>query len=122
VFKRLQQYGLNINLEKSVFNKQIVRFLGYDISANGIAPTKEKVAAIQQYEKPKTTKDLRRFLDVINYYRRFIPKAAEHQATLNDCIKQSKKNQTSSSGMKFQKKHSNSVNLIWKTLHCLHIQ
>lgn len=91
VFKRLQQYGLNINLEKSNFNKQVVRFLGYDISANGLAPNNEKIAAIQQYKKPKTTQDLRRFLGVINYYRRFIPKAAEHQATLNDCIKQTKK-------------------------------
>jgi len=52
VFKRLQQYGLNINLEKSVFNKQVALFLGYGRSANGIAPTKEKVTANQQYEKP----------------------------------------------------------------------
>lgn len=51
MFKHLQQYGLNINLEKSVFNKQVVRFLGYDRSANGIALTNEKVTANQQYEK-----------------------------------------------------------------------
>lgn len=91
VFKRLQQYGLIINVQKSVFNKQVVRFLGYDISTNGIAPTSDKVAAIRQYKKPKVAKDLRRFLGVINYYQRFISIAAEHQAVLNDCIKQIKK-------------------------------
>jgi cleavage and polyadenylation specificity factor subunit 1 len=42
------------------------------------------VKAIKDYNPPKTIKQLRRFLGILNFYHRFLPKAAEHQAPLDD--------------------------------------
>lgn len=72
-----------INTSKCVFGESAVKFLGYRISAAGTEPLPEKVNAIQSYPTPKTVRELRRFLGMINFYRRFIPDAAEHQAPLH---------------------------------------
>lgn len=70
-----------------------MRFLGFDITM-GAVPTlaTERVKAFQEYDRPKTVKELRRFLGVLNFYRHFLPSAAKHQVVLNDYLKQSKKN------------------------------
>ncbi|XP_063635129.1 uncharacterized protein LOC134805855 [Cydia splendana] len=83
LFSRLQQYGMVINTSKCVFGKSQVTFLGYSISADGIKPLETKVQAIKDYPVPKTVKELRRFLGMLNFYRRFIPHAAKLQAPLN---------------------------------------
>ena len=92
VFERLQQCQLTLNLSKCNFAKSEVTFVGHIVSPNGIRPTDEKVKVIENFEKPKTVKQLRRFLGIINFYRRFIPQAAKHQASLYDYLKNSKKN------------------------------
>ncbi|UYV64354.1 hypothetical protein LAZ67_3000369 [Cordylochernes scorpioides] len=92
VFSRLDQYGLRINQAKTVVNVNNVEFLGYWITPEGIRPTESKVQAIVDYKKPETVQDLRRFLGMLNFYRRFLKNAAEDQAILNDLLKASKKN------------------------------
>lgn len=83
VFCRLQDYGMVVNTAKCVFGASEVTFLGYRISASGTKPLPEKVSAISNFSAPKTVKELRRFLGMINFYRRFIPNAAKQQAPLN---------------------------------------
>lgn len=83
LFGRLKQYGVLINTSKCVLGKPDVHFLGYHVSAYGTRPLQSKVEAIQNYAAPKTIKELRRFLGMINFYRRFIPNAALLQAPLN---------------------------------------
>lgn len=68
-----------------------MEFLGYIINKNGCRPPLDRVAAIQRYPKPETIHDLRRFLGIINYYRRCIPHAAQLQAPLNEFLKESEK-------------------------------
>ncbi|UYV70049.1 hypothetical protein LAZ67_7001603 [Cordylochernes scorpioides] len=92
VFSRLDQYGLRINQAKTVLNVNNVEFLGYWITPEGIRPTESKVQVIVDYKKPETVQDLRRFLGMLNFYRRFLKNAAEDQAILNDFLKGSKKN------------------------------
>lgn len=92
VFEQLSKFNLNINVQKSIFGQDKVRFLGFDITADGTMPTAERVKAIQDYHMPKDVKELRRFLGMLNFYRRFLPNAAKHQVILNDYLKQSKKN------------------------------
>lgn len=91
VFNRLKQYGLVINPDKCVFGATEIVFLGYLVSPAGIAPVPEKVSAIANFPRPETVKDLRRFLAVLNFYHRFIPKAAEIQAPLYAFINSKKK-------------------------------
>jgi len=63
-----------------------VTFLGYTVSADGIRPMQEKVAAINRFQRPALVKDLRRFLGMLNDYRRFIPQAASIQTPLHAAL------------------------------------
>lgn len=92
LFSRLNEYGLSINLAKCVFAKEKVQFLGYEVNKHGVAPLKERVQSVQSYPKPKTVGELRRFLGIVNFYRRFIHGAAKAQVPLNLYIKGNKRN------------------------------
>lgn len=83
LFTRMQKYGIVINTSKCVFGADEVTFLGYRISAAGTKPLESKVEAIRNFPTPKTVRELRRFLGMLNFYRRFIPKAAKFQGPLN---------------------------------------
>lgn len=59
---------LQLMYKKRIFGSQTVRFLGYDISADGVTPAAERVTTILEYEKPLLVKNLRRFLGMINFF------------------------------------------------------
>ena len=65
LFKRLNEYGLKINLAKCVFQEKELQFLGHTITPKGISPQNSKVEAIRNFAKPVTLKDLRRYLGMI---------------------------------------------------------
>lgn len=92
VFEKLQAAGIQVNAAKCNFGVREVNFLGYIVSEHGIRPTKDKVTAILQYKKPQCVQELRRFLGILNYYRRGISRAAYDQAILNEYLRNSKKN------------------------------
>ena len=73
VFERLSQYGLILNRDECIFKVPEIDFLGHRISHNGVLPLVQKVEAIQNFPMPKTMRQLRKFLGMINFYRRFIP-------------------------------------------------
>lgn len=76
-----------INPNKCIVEKSGINFLGYNVSEYGIKPPKEKVDTIVAYPKSATAKQLRQFLGMVNFYRRFIPGIATMQAPLNDLLK-----------------------------------
>ncbi|GFU21743.1 retrovirus-related Pol polyprotein from transposon 297 [Nephila pilipes] len=63
----------------------------YLISQEGSRPLPEKVQAIINYKKPETLHDLRTFLGMINFYRRYLKDAAKTQTLLHDYLKGAKK-------------------------------
>ena len=77
VFERLHKHGMLLNKSKCVFNVSEIRFLGHIVNQEGIKPTEDKVEAIRDFPEPHNMKMLRRFLGMINFYRRFIPNCAE---------------------------------------------
>ncbi|GBP58212.1 hypothetical protein EVAR_87790_1 [Eumeta japonica] len=83
IFGRIREYRMLINIRKCVFGADYVIFLGYNISAKRTRPPEQKVDSIKNFLVPKTVMELRRFLGMINFYRRFIPNAARNQAPLN---------------------------------------
>lgn len=91
VFCRLREYRLSINLDKCQIGQQEVQYLGCTISKEGTKPLKQRVDSILQLPKPKTIEELRIFLGMINFYRRFLPAAADTQATLHSLTLNSKK-------------------------------
>lgn len=87
IFTRLDKYGVMVNPAKCNFGLAQVKFLGYSVSSEGTRSLETKVEAISNYPQPTTTKQLRQFLGMLNFYRRFIPSAAQIQAPLNDNVK-----------------------------------
>ncbi|KAG7301804.1 hypothetical protein JYU34_014833 [Plutella xylostella] len=86
LFQKLKEYGMLINTSKCVFGQSEVKFLGYTVSAAGIRPLDLKVQAIKDYPPPRNIKELRRFLGMMNFYRRFIKEAAAIQGPLNSLL------------------------------------
>ena len=87
VLKRLSRHGIHVKLPKRRFLQSSVVFLGHCIDANGIHPLKEKLKAILQAPAPTNVQELRSFLGLINYYRKFIPNAATILAPLNQLLR-----------------------------------
>lgn len=87
LFERFDMYGIQLNPAKCVLGTNQVKFLGYQVSAEGTRPLPEKVQAILEFKKPETVKQLRQFLGTVNFYRRFIPGAAKDQALLHDILR-----------------------------------
>ena len=69
VFDRLSEVGLKVNIKKSFFGQGQVEYLGYQITRDGIKPLPKKVEAILRLTPPKTKKQLRRFIGMVNFYR-----------------------------------------------------
>ena len=76
VFARLQHYSLVVNAAKCLFGQSQIDFLGHRITSRGVTPLPLKVRAVHDFARPTTMKGLQQFLDMVNYYNRFIPAAA----------------------------------------------
>jgi len=72
ILKRLEENDLYIKPEKYVWKVQKIGFLGIVIGPNRIEMEKEKVDGVLSWLEPKNIKDVRKFLGLANYYRRFI--------------------------------------------------
>ena len=72
VLKRLEENDLYIKPEKCVWKVRRVRFLEVVIGPNSIEMEKVKVNRVLSWPMPKNVKDVRKFLGLANYYRRFI--------------------------------------------------
>ncbi|KAL1124816.1 hypothetical protein AAG570_001437 [Ranatra chinensis] len=91
VKNRLEEFGLKISGDKSYFGLKEVQFMGHIISKQGAQPDPKKVTAIKEIETPKNIKELRSFLGMINYYRRFINNLAGKTERLTKLLKKNTK-------------------------------
>ena len=72
VLQTLKDANLFACLEKCHFNQAEVEFLGHIVSAKGIAVDPKKVQVVKDWPRPTNTKELRSFLGLANYFRKFI--------------------------------------------------
>ena len=72
VLRRLEENDLDVKPEKYVQKVRKIGFLGVIIGPNSIEIEREKVDRILSQPEPKNVKDIRKFLGLANYYRRFI--------------------------------------------------
>ena len=86
LFEKLLSHGLLISLEKCEFGRTHLDFLGHRIDKIGARLLATKVDAIRNFSPTKSTKDLQRFIGMINFYHRFIPSAAKLMAPLYRAI------------------------------------
>ena len=89
VFKILQQEKFSVKLKKCQFFKSELKFLGHIISSDGISPDPDKISAVQAWPLPRTQTELRGFLGLTNYFRRFIEGYASIAAPLINLTKKS---------------------------------
>ena len=87
VLQRLQQYGLVLNMEKCEIGRPGIDFLGHHITAEGASPITKHVEVIQSFPQPQDKKQLQSFLGLVNFYRRFIPAAAQILLPLTDALR-----------------------------------
>jgi hypothetical protein len=87
VLSRLKENSLFVKNEKCDFACKDILFLGHRISLGKILMDQGKVKVIHDWPAPKTVLELRSFLGLANYYRKFIAAYAKKAAPLIDLLK-----------------------------------
>ncbi len=90
VFKKLQDANLYLNPEKCQLVQERINYLGHVISSKGIETNGDKTEAIRAMEPPRNLKQLRSFLGMAGYYRRFIRDFATLADPLHKLLKKDK--------------------------------
>lgn len=80
----LRQANLTINIEKSKFVMREIRYLGYIVGNGCLKTDPDKVRAIKEFPVPATVRQVRRFLGITGWYRRFIANYSGLAAPLTD--------------------------------------
>ena len=83
VLKRLKEKDLYIKPEKYIWKVRKIRFLEVVIEPNKIEMEKKKVNRVLSWLEPKNVKDIRKFLGLANYYKRFIKDFAQIARPIN---------------------------------------
>jgi len=83
ILRRLEENNLYIKLKKCVWKARKIGFLGVIIEPNSIKMEKEKVDGVLSWPQLKNMKDVRKFLGLANYYRRFIKDFARVARLIN---------------------------------------
>jgi hypothetical protein len=91
VLTRLLAAGMQVNAGKCKWFHHSVTYLGFIITREGIKPQPEKIQGILNMRQPKTQREVRRFVGMINFYRDLYPKRAETLAPLTALCGQNKK-------------------------------
>ena len=77
IFKRLEAADLKMKRSKCDFFKKHIYYLGHLISADGIRLLKDKLDTIHDMPAPRNSKEVKQFLSLVGYYRKFVPQFAD---------------------------------------------
>lgn len=91
VFQRFREANLKLKPSKCFFLQKELTFLGHTISAKGIKPNDEKIKIVKAFQVPKTAKNIKQFLGLCSFYRRYVPNFAKISAPLNELLRKDKK-------------------------------
>ena len=103
VFNRLKEAGLKMKCSKCDFFKSKIHYLGHLISADGIRPLPNKLDSIKHMPAPKDAKEIKQFLGLTGYYRKFVPRFANISRPLTTLTKKDQKFE----GLQHARSHSN---------------
>ncbi|SCV73215.1 BQ2448_7140 [Microbotryum intermedium] len=117
VLKALRRADLYCSLKKTKLFTMSCDFLGHVISRNGIAADQSKVDRIVEWPRPRTVTELRGFLGLVQYLRKFINGLAQHTKPLSDLTSKNA-NVRLMWGVE-QERHFNAIKAIVTLLPCL---
>jgi len=107
VFSKLNELNLKIN-EKSRFFMKKIKILGCIFNSDGIRPDKEKLIKLYGDDRPNTGKKIRRFLGLVNFFRRWIP----HYSTLFHPFEVVRYTKTFKWNEDFEKRYKNCLDIL----------
>ena len=91
VLRRLEENDLYVKPEKCAWKVQKVNFLEVIMGEGKIEMEEDKVAGVLNWPTPKTVRDIRKFLGLANYYRRFVKDFAKLARPLNNLTRKEEK-------------------------------
>ncbi len=91
IMEKLREHKLYAKFSKCEFWLDRVGFLGHIVSAEGVAVDPSKVAAVTEWESPKNAGEIRSFLGLAGYYRRFIENFSKIAKPMTELLKKDKK-------------------------------
>ena len=77
IFEKLCKAGLKLKLSKCAFFKKKLQYLGHLVSKEGVQPLPEKLESIQNMPALRNTKEVKQFLGLVGYYRKFVPQFSD---------------------------------------------
>ena len=92
VFHKIQQAGLTVKARKCQFAMQECVYLGHKVGSGKVRPEEVKVKAIRTFEVPRSKTQVRAFLGITGYYRKFIPHYATVALPLTDLTRKNQPN------------------------------
>ncbi|XP_066983831.1 uncharacterized protein [Macrobrachium rosenbergii] len=87
LFEVLKKAGLVVNLKKSEFAKAKVVYLGHVVGDGKVTPKQANVEAIEKISVSKCRRDVRKFLGLLGYYRRFVKNFSDIAVPLTNLLK-----------------------------------
>ena len=84
---RLRKAKLQLQSDKCEFLRHEVKYLGHVTSENGVKPDLKKIEADSNFPRPKKSKNIKQFLGLAGYYRRFIPNFSKVVKPLTQLLK-----------------------------------
>lgn len=91
IFRRLREASLYLNVEKCQFVRPELRYLGYVVDDSGLHVDPEKIESIVNFPRPRKVREVRRFLGMASWYRRFIQGFSTLVSPITTLLKKSSK-------------------------------
>ena len=88
ILQKLEEHELYTKPEKCYIGVETIEFCGFELGVGNIKPASMKIGIIQEWPVPKTVHEVRQFLGLASYYRRFIQGFAKITAPLLDLLKE----------------------------------
>ena len=77
VVNKIKEHGSFLKLSKCEFFQTTNKYLGHLINCDGIMPDPKKLSAVKDWPTPKSILDVRSFLGLANYFRRYVKNFSE---------------------------------------------